>query len=213
MAVHYRAKAIFLRKADLREADQLFTIYTEDFGKLKVLGRAIRKINSKLRAGAEPPCLSEIEFIQGKTRKTLTDAILIDKFPNLRKDLIKLRVAYKIADILDRFAVKEEKDEKVWQILNEVLGKMNDLRFMIYDVRLIYYYFFWNLVSLLGYQPKIENCSIQGKSVNCDIIKILKVILRRDWQILSRLKVEDRHLRLLKNISDWYKIEVYGPKK
>lgn len=80
MFVHHRTKAIVLKKVDRKEADQLFTLYTEDFGKLTVLGRAIRKISSKLRSGIEIFYLSEIEFIQGKAYKILTDAVLIEKF-------------------------------------------------------------------------------------------------------------------------------------
>ena len=82
---HYRTQGIFLKKEDRGEADQLFTVFAEDFGKLEILGRAIRKITSKLRSASSPFYLSEIEFIQGKTYKTLTDAILIDNFKNIRE--------------------------------------------------------------------------------------------------------------------------------
>ena len=87
MFVHHRTSGFILKKVDRKETDQLLTIYTKDFGKLEILAKAIRKISSKLKSGAEIFYLSEIEFIQGKTRKTLTDAILIEKFENLRKDL------------------------------------------------------------------------------------------------------------------------------
>ena len=200
MAVHYRTKGFFLKKSARGEADEIFTVYTEDFGKLRILGKAIRKITSKLKGGAGLFYLSEIEFIQGKTHKTLTDTILIDRFSNIRKDLVKLRIAYRVAEVLDELAVKEERDDKVWQLLNEVFEKLNSLK----KTEIIYHYFFWNLVSILGYQPDISGCSIQGGKVNCDIIKILKVILKKDWQILSRLKIEPEHQKLLKNTSEWY---------
>jgi DNA repair protein RecO (recombination protein O) len=204
MATHYRTQGVFIKKTARGEADEVFTIYTRDFGKLRVLAKAVRKITSKLRAGADLFYFSEIEFIQGKSQKTLTDAVLIDKFPLLGKNLSKLRLAHSLAMILDKLTPWEEKDEKVWKLLQEVLGKMNDAGFKIYDLKLVYYYFFWNLVSLLGYRPKIENCSIQGEKVDCDVIRILRVILRRDWSILSRLKLEASHLELLKNTSKWY---------
>lgn len=213
MAVHYRTQGVFLKKSARGEADEILTIYTKDFGKLMIFGKAIRKITSKLRGGVEIFYLSEIEFIQGKVQKTLTDAILIDSFLNIRKDLLKLRVACKAAEILDELAPKEEKDERAWELLNEVFQKLNNPQFKILNPQLVYYYFFWNLVSILGYQPDISGCSLVGKKINCDIIKILKVILKKDWQILSRLKLEPIHQKLLKNISEWYRIEVYGFKK
>jgi len=208
MFVHYRTQGFIFKKEDRSEADQLFTVYTKDFGKLEILGKAIRKISSKLRSGTEIFYLSEIEFIQGKAHKTLTDAILIEKFPSLKNNLNKLKIAYKISQALDDLVSGQEPDEKIWPLLKETFRKLNKLEITGAKLELIYYYFFWNLVSLLGYQPKISNCAIQGKKINCDIVKIIKVILRRDWQILPRLKLEPIHLRLLKNISKWYRIKI-----
>jgi DNA repair protein RecO (recombination protein O) len=210
MFLHYRTLGIILKKKDWAEADQLFTVYTKDFGKLEILGKAIRKISSKLRSGVEIFYLSEIEFIQGKTHKTLTDAILIEKFKNLKNNLNKLKVAYKISQVLDILVSGQEPDKKIWQLLKETFGKLDKLEIENWKLEIIYYYFFWNLLSLLGYQPTIKNCSIQDKKINCDIAKIIKIILKRDWQILPRLKIEPFHLKLLKNVSNWYKIKVCG---
>lgn len=206
MAIHYRTQGFFLKKSAKGETDESFVIYTKNFGKLKILGKAIRKITSKLRGGAELFYLSDIEFIQGKTRKTLTDAALIDNFKNIRQNLEKLRSAYQIVGVLDELVSKEEKDEQIWGLLLEVLEKLNNscLTAGRGKLEIIYYYFFWNLVSLLGYKPEINNCSIQRNKVDCDIIKILKVILKKDWQVLSRLKLEPIHQKLLKDISEWY---------
>lgn len=206
MFSHYRTQGIIIKKTNRGEANQLLTFYTKNFGKLEILGKAIRKIKSKLRAGAELFYLSEIEFIQGKTKKTLIDAILIENYPNIRKNLKRFRIAYQIVEILDNLVVKEEKDEKIWQLLKEALEKLNSLKKMsaVYTEEIIYYYFFWNLISILGYQPEFHNCFVLGKKINGDIVKILKVILKRDWQILLRLKLEPIHQKLLKNISEWY---------
>lgn len=223
MFVHYRTKGLIIKKEERGEAGQLFTVYTKDFGKLEIFGKAIRKISSKLKSGAEIFYLSEIEFIQGKTQKILTDAILIEKFSGLKNNLNKLKVAYKVSEILDNLVFGQEPDERIWSLLKETFGKLNKLEirrhppstfpakgWAPWKVEIIYYYFFWNLVSLLGYQPEIKNWTIEGKKINCDIIKIIKVILRKDWQLLFRLKLTPDHLKLLKNVSHWFKLKVCG---
>lgn len=197
-----------MKKTDRGEADQQLSIFTRDFGKLEIQARAVRKISSKLRAGAEIFNLSEIEFIQGKTQKTLTDAILIEKFKNLRGDLKKLRVAYKIAETADDLIKAPEPDPRIWHLLNEVLQKLNGYTLPAARYTLIYYYFFWNLLSLLGYQPKIQDCTVQGKEINCDIVKIIKLILKKDWKVLPRLKLEPSHLKLLKEVAQWYRVKI-----
>lgn len=224
MAIHYRTKAFILEKTDFQEADQLFTVYTEDFGKIKVLGRAIRKIKSKLRAGAELFYLSEIEFIQGKNHKTLTDAMVIEKFKNVKQDLGKLEILSQIAENADDLISGEEEDEDIWNLLTEVFEKVN-------SYSLIYYYFVWNLLSILGYQVDLYHCgdcqkklipeklyfnSEEGiicsecfegatdKEICPEIIKILRLFLKKDWNILLRLKIQDFHKKELENISENY---------
>jgi len=224
MTVHYRTKGFVLKKRDLKEADQLFIVYTKDFGKLKILGRAIRKIKAKLRGNFQLFYFLELEFIQGKSYKTLTDAIVIDKFSEIHKGLERLKIVYQVADILDGLIKGEEADEKVWELLNETFEKLNDLQFTIYHLPLIYYYFLWNLLSALGYNPQLYNCCLcqkklepkslsfvsgrggvvcsdcskkkdSAKDINPETIKILRLILKKDWSILKKLKIN-------KSISD-----------
>jgi len=261
MFVHYRTQGIILKKDDRGEANQLFTIYTKDFGKLKILGKAIRKTSSKLRAGADIFYLSEIEFIQGKTHKTLTDAILIDKFENIRKNLGKLKIAYKITDIFDEIVHGQEKDERLWKLVLETFSKLDNHNLEPATYNLIYYYFFWNFSSLLGYELEFYNCAIcqkklqqeniynnaeylkvprseatsgfyfnpkeggvicnncfqkvkKGKGIDSGTIKIIRILLKKDWQTLKRLKITSEDLKALKVVSDfsllYLKKEVIG---
>ena len=232
MAIHYRTDGFFLKKKDRGEADQLFTIYTKDFGKLEIFGKAIRKIKSKLRAGAEIFYLSQIEFIQGKTHKTLTDAILIEKFPETRKNLEKLRISYKIAEVADELIKGEEKDEKIWQLITGTFKKLNSVP-QLQQSLLLYYYFFWSLLALLGYQSELYNCSLcqrkikpqtlyfsseeggiicqdcfkkekKAIGIDLDTVKILRLIFKKDLSILNKLKIKPRHLKSLQNVSEDY---------
>ncbi len=233
MAIHYRTQGFVLKKEDVREADQVFTIYTKDFGKLKILGKAIRKIKSKLRAGAELFYLSEIEFIQGKNHKTLTDAIAIEKFKNVKQDLEKLEIVSQIAENTDDLIKGEEKDEDIWNLLTEVFDRLCDKLSLSVPIslayhNLIYHYFVWNLLSILGYQIDLYHCgncqkklipeklyfnSEEGiicsscfegaadKQICLEIIKILRLFIKKDWNILSRLKIQDFHKKELEAIS------------
>jgi len=237
MFIHYRTRGLIFKKEDRGEADQLFTIYTKDFGKLEILGKAIRKISSKLRSGAELFYLSEIEFIQGKTHKTLTDAILVEKLRNLRKSLKRLAIAYKISEVLDNLVKGQEPDENLWNLLNETFQKLNTYNLKPIAYNLIYYYFLWNLLSILGYRPELYQCALcqkklgypQGpeklyfsskeggiicpvcsqkiktkKELTPETIKTLRIILKKDWGTLLKLKIEAEYLKELFFISKDY---------
>ncbi|MCL5011221.1 MAG: DNA repair protein RecO [Patescibacteria group bacterium] len=162
---HYRTRAIFLAKEDRVEADQIFFVYTADLGKLEITGKAIRKIDSKLRSGAGLFYYSEIEFVQGKNQKTLTDAVLIDKFQNVLNEPAKLSIAAQICQIAHSLLGFEQPDEKVWVLLLFSLQGLGNLPLTAYSLQLTYYYFFWNLLTLSGYSPQLRFCAVCNKKL------------------------------------------------
>jgi len=233
MAVYYKTKGFVLNKIDRNEADRLYIVYTKDFGKIEVLGRAIRKIKSKLRSGIDIFYLSEVEFIQGKIYKTLTDALLNERFINIRRSLNKLEIAKKISEAVDDFTTKEGKDEEIFNLLNIVFNKLNTIKEDNENkLEIIYYYFIWNLLSILGYEIDLYRCVIcnrmlpvlklyfspeeggiicpihmnlrQKMDISPDIIKILRIILRNNLNTLLRVKITRQHINEIKLISDAY---------
>ncbi len=166
MHQRYRTKGIFLKKKNQGEADQLFTIFTEQFGKIDVLAKAVRKITSKLRSGADVFYFSEIEFIQGKRFKTLTDALMIDKFSNIRQSSRYLATAAAVAELADSFITKDEKDAKIWQLLLDAFQRVNLVQPLNYPTtQALFYYFLWNFLAILGYPPELHHCPLCEKKL------------------------------------------------
>ena len=226
---HFRTQGFFLEKKEYGQDSRIFTVFTKDFGKIKVFGKAIRKIKSKLRAGTEMFSFSEIEFIQGKIHKTLTDIVLINKFKNLKTDNNKFQIALKISKDINDLVHEEEKDDKIWGLLKETFQRINDWNLKIenWGLELIYHYFFWNLVSVLGYKPELYYCHICRQklfkeniylfskengiickscfqktnktnkelysNISINTIKILRIILKKDWETLKHLKIKQEN--------------------
>lgn len=216
MTQKYRTRGFVFKKLDRSEADRSFSVFTEDYGRLEIVGRGIRKINSKLRYGIDNFYYSEIEFVQGKNNKTLTDAVKIN---NIVKDLKSLDIVYQISDILDKFLKGQEKDKDTFDLLDETFKKLNDN---------VFTYFVWNFLSLQGYHPQVDVCvCCHGKlnpaevyfcvkhggtvcrkctsgdesKINSDVVKILRIILKKDWPMLSKLKINPISQKLLQEVS------------
>ena len=233
MFLHYRTQGFILKKIDRGEADRIFTIYTRDFGKLDLLAKGERRIKSKLRAGLELFYLSEIEFIQGKAHRTLTDTILIENFKNLRRDLVRLKIAHQISDVLDNLVKGEEADREIWQLLTDTFRLLDKPKILTVTCQLLYYYFLWNFLSILGYQVELYKCSLcqkkitpedisfsprEGgligneckkkikslKPINADTVKMLRIIYKKDSSTLKKLKSSSQSLNELNKISNYY---------
>ncbi|OHA70818.1 MAG: DNA repair protein RecO [Candidatus Wildermuthbacteria bacterium RIFCSPLOWO2_12_FULL_40_9] len=241
MFIHYRTEGFFLKKMARGESDQLFTIYTKDFGKLEILAKAVRKIKSKLRSGADLFYFSELEFIQGKRYKTLTDAVSMERFRQQRKDLRKTAIAHKVSELCCKLVKDGEQDNGLWQLLKKTFERLNNVLKDKSTYLLIYYYFLWNLVSLLGYKPELRHCFFCHKKItigkfyfsasnggimcqNCfeenapkaisikkdcriveaNVIKILRLILQREWNTLAKVKIGALHQKQLQDISEYF---------
>jgi DNA repair protein RecO (recombination protein O) len=229
----YRTQGIILSKKDRGEADRIFTFYTKDFGRLELTAKAVRKIKSKLRAGLELFYFSEIEFIQGKNQKTITDVVLLDKFKDIRKDVDKLKVAYQISSLAEKLLRGQEKEERIWKLFSEVFQRLNSPAVKGFKAVSLYHYFLWNFFSLLGYRLDFYNCffcrkrvtldklfssvrdgglvckncvkkSSEADSISPDLIKIIRIFYKRDLATLGRIKAEESVLESLNDISRKY---------
>ena len=231
MSDFYRSPGFVIAKNDLREADQLFSFFSRDFGKVEILGRAVRKIKSKLRAGVDLIYFSELEFIQGKAYKTLTDSSAIEKFKNIRNDLNKLEIAHRICETANILIRGQEKDEGIYNLLDETFKRLND---ETVNQELIYYHFFWNFVSILGYQMDLYDCPLcqnkltpdnlyfnpeEGAVACCakkdvkiypEAVKIVRFLIKNNWDMISKLRFERQHLEYLEDLSLRYLGHIKG---
>jgi DNA repair protein RecO (recombination protein O) len=232
MTLHYKTKGFVFKKNDRFESDRVFTIFTNDFGKVKIYGKAIRKISSKLKGGIDIFSLSEIEFIQGKNRKTLTNALLVRRFGNIADDLLKLEISHRIGEVLNNFIIGQEKDEDIFNLINETFSTLGNCQTDDAS-QSVYFYFLWNFFSVLGFCPEVKKCAAcraklnpgelffsfkEGgvickecsaknknlKKIDENAVKIIRLILEKDWNILSKLKKNQASADSLKDVSDGY---------
>lgn len=227
MTTRYRTECVVLDKKDQHESDRVFSVFTKDFGKIDVLAKAVRKINSKLKAGIDVFYLSEIEFIQGKNRKTLTDAVVIKKNRFIREDE-NYKIVKNIFDLLEGFVKGQERDEQTFELLMQSLSGVEG---GWKEKELAYYYFLWNFLSLQGYHFETKKCvsckndlepecifiscknggtvckkcapdqGLSCKKVDKDLIKVLRLILEKNWPIVLKLKTEESLRKALFEIS------------
>ncbi len=145
-----KTEAIILRTVDLGEVDRFLTIYTKEFGKIQVVARGVKKIESKLRYHLEPFSYNHLILIQGKNFRIVKDAVLINQFLPMREDLERIKIVYKIIDLVDELIVGEERDEDIWNLFLKVFEELNVGGSASHIVQ----NFQDNLLRLLGYDPK-----------------------------------------------------------
>ncbi len=166
MFIHHRAEGVILRARATRDADEILTIFTREFGRIDVVGRSIRKGSSKLRMNTSLFSHIEVGFIQGKSYNTLTDALLVSEFKDTKKDLGKLSLFYRIAEITLALVYGQEQDENIFSLLLESFKKINESSFCKNKLKLFYCFYSFNLLYFLGYKMYIEKCAFCSKLID-----------------------------------------------
>ena len=161
----------------------------------------MRKITSKLRGGLGLFYLSALEFIQGKTQKTLVDALVLNPYIHIRQDLRKLKVVHRISEVFEGIVKGQERDEKLWRLLQEVFDSLNREECDEDHLRFVGHYFIWNLLSLAGYKPEVHEIQRRFPE-RAEMIKLflekdiehaegkLRSYSRASWGILRKLAQE-----------------------
>ncbi len=170
MSVRHRTGAVVLKINNFKEQDKIISFYSKEFGKIDVVGKAIRREKAKLRSFVQYPYFSEIDFIQGKNHKILTDAVLINNFSNIRKSFKKIIIAYKISQLSCSFIKYSERDEKIWSLVLNSFLFLDQKEFSDSKAFFLYYYFLWNLLSLLGYKIDLSYCAVCQKRLSGRVV-------------------------------------------
>ncbi len=155
---HYRAEGVILSCRNIREGDMVFTVYTKEFGRISVLGRSIRKNNSKLKMKMSIFALVEIGFISGKNYNTLVDVESKDNFISTKNSLAKLSFFYQLTETFLSLVIEEEKDEQIYFLLVETFKTINKSKISSDNLKLFYCLFCFRLLYFLGHKLYTTNC-------------------------------------------------------
>src|SRR5215468_9157074 len=97
-----KAQALVLRTTDWSESSRIATLWTREFGKVRVLAKGGRRIKSNFESALDLLTHCSIVFLRKSSGSLdlLTEAQVVRRFPRLRTDLTALYAAYYVAELL-----------------------------------------------------------------------------------------------------------------
>ncbi|MFA5023634.1 MAG: DNA repair protein RecO [Patescibacteria group bacterium] len=153
--------ALILNRQPYRENDSLVTVYTLNFGKLSLVARGTKKLQSKLAGHLEPISLADILIIKGKSFDYIGSAIVRDAYLGLKDDLNKLYYAGRAIAWFNRLVKENQADERLFYLLVnwlKILDNYPTAEFSKANGELFLIFFSLKLMSELGYQPEMHYC-------------------------------------------------------
>lgn len=113
----YTSYGLVLKRKDYKEADRIITIFSQDYGKVTVLAKGVRKLKSRKRGHLEPFSLIFFQAAKGKNIDVLEEVETIYSFQKLRKGLKKATVAYFFVEVIDKVLREGEVNNDLYKIM------------------------------------------------------------------------------------------------
>ena len=157
-------EALVVKTQKYRETSKIVTLYTRKFGKISVIAKGIRKTDSKLGGILETINLVSAVFYYKSSRniQLLKECDLINSFLKTRDNLEKTSIAYAILELLNRTIVEEEPNERLFFLLTEIMGNLNEGSKNLMN---FYWYFVLKILDILGFNINFRKCIRCGKNI------------------------------------------------
>lgn len=123
----YRAVGVVIARRDYGEADRILVVLTKEKGRISFIAKGVRRPKSRKRGHLE--VFSQIKFgaVQGRGLDIIIEVETLNNFSRVRKDLKKVAVGYYFCEVIGRVTRDGEKNEEIYELLIEYLGKLGKL--------------------------------------------------------------------------------------
>lgn len=163
--MEYRYTAIVLRKKEVGETDRLYTLYTKEQGKIRVVARGVRKPEAKLAGQLENLSEVAVTVVKGRGTGKIAGALLENIFPHVRTDYEILRRVLQAVSWFERLVDVDEPDPELFQHLREYIALADGLaeEEKILEFRLLTQAFLFQVFARLGYQIETGVSALSGE--------------------------------------------------
>lgn len=152
--MYQRTDALVLKSFDLRETDQILTLFSRQLGKIPVVAKGVKKPQSTLRGLVQPFCHSQFYITRSGEMYLITQGRINEFFGNIREDLDKTLQALYILELLDKSTVDRDPNQPLLGLTLQVLRYMEDNPVSPICLR----FFEIKLLSLVGFAPVLDRC-------------------------------------------------------
>lgn len=150
----FNTKAIVLKNTKYKDADKIYTLFSEDRGRISVIAKGVRKISSKRSGSMDTLNSVELKISPHKSGQNyLSEVKVLDAYPLLKEDYDNMLLGFYLAELVNKTTKEDEHAQSTYILLAETLEKIekNGER-----VTSIINKFEIKLMQLLGYQPPKE---------------------------------------------------------
>ncbi len=149
-----RVKGLVLRTVDVREADRMITVFSDEMGVVSAMARGARSLRSRQMSATQQYCYSSFVLYKKGDYYWVREAELIESFFDLRRTIVGLALASYICEVLS-YVTTAEPDRELLRLSLNSLYAIADGK---YEVNKIKACFEVRAAAALGFMPDVYGC-------------------------------------------------------
>lgn len=157
-------KGIVLKQSNYGEADRMLTVFTAEYGIIKVAARGVRRMKSRRSAAAQFLCYSDFElFMSNSEVATANNITVLDAFYPAQEEIEVLSLFTYISDLVIAGMGYSNPDERVLKLFLNTLYMCAYKRFNLSMAKTV---FELRFMAYMGYVPMLAHCIVCGGQDN-----------------------------------------------
>lgn len=123
----YKTKGIVLKRKNIGEADRILTLLSLEDGKIQVIAKGVRKINSRRSSHIELLNFSELSLYKNHNfLPIVTEAQTINDFSNIKANLEKIAYAYYLCELVNSLCAENQENRNAFFLLKSTLLDLSE---------------------------------------------------------------------------------------
>jgi DNA repair protein RecO (recombination protein O) len=162
-----KALALVLRTTDWSETSRIATLWTREFGKVRILAKGGRRLKSNFENALDLLTVCSIVFLRKSSGSLdlLTEAQVIQRYPRLRTDLAALYAAYYLAELLADWTQEYDPHPALFDESIDALRTLGGDKAEGTEIGPRVARFEMVLLRELGYSPVLDHCAGCGGTI------------------------------------------------
>ena len=161
----YKVRAFVIRATRMTESSRVVTLFTEEFGKVKVVAKGVDRPKSKFAGTVDLFNLLEAVIYKKETTElgTLSDASVIDSYPQIAADSRKFGFASAWCEILDKTSHLDHPRPETFNLTENYFRNLSGSKSE--NAGLLFWTALFKMLVFEGYAPEMERCAVCGKEI------------------------------------------------
>ena len=153
--MYLKIQGLVLRRTEYKDHDVLLTLLTREHGKLTAKARGLRRKNSPLTAQCQLLAYSEFTLFEYRGMYTINEAVSLELFHDLRRDLTRLSLATYFAQVAE---VLSQEDMPSPELQSLVLNSLYGLSKLAQPEDKVKAVFELRAACIAGFFPDLSGC-------------------------------------------------------